>query len=195
MDINSYNINRFDGDVFENVLGGFAKRDIQDSDYNDSDYYSNSDSSSIKSGGAHKYVNIFESDDEDSIYGATADDNIEISEYMITSDDNKSDNNDDNKSDNNNDIIGGAEISEYMIMSDGELPDMDNDVSEYYEINDNNDTNDVHETDENKETDEVDNTNDNSDNNNETDGGNNNINSDNTEHIFLNDFKKMIENL
>jgi serine-aspartate repeat-containing protein C/D/E len=168
MDINSYNINRFEGDVFENVLGGLAKRDIQYLDYNDSDYYSNSDSSSIKNGG----VNIFESDE---------DDEIETSEYMITSD--------------NDDVNGGLETSEYMILSDNdESPNMDNEISEYYEIDDDNKTNDINETDDNKETDEINETSDNSDNhndtNNETNGGSNN-----TEHIFIDNFKKMLENL
>jgi hypothetical protein len=153
MDINSYNINRFEGDVFENVLGGLAKRDIQYLDYNDSDYYSNSDSSSIK----NRCVNIFASDKDD--------------------------------------VNGGLETSEYMTLSDNdESPNVDNEISEYYDIDDNNETNDINETDDNKETDEINETSDNIDNhndtNNETNGGSNN-----TEHIFIDNFKKMLENL
>jgi hypothetical protein len=138
----------------------FAKRDIQESDY------AESDNSSIKSEDAYRYTYIFESDDEDSIYGANA---METSEYIIVHDSDSSDMNN--------------EVSEYLETNDKDYN------SEIYETDNKGDNDYIDETDKNTN----DNTDDNAYNN--TDEANGGDNSDNIsiEHIFIDSFKKMIE--
>ena len=81
--LRQYNINRFEGDVFETVLGGFAKIDLEYLE-DDSDYYSTTDSSSIRG----SYENIFESDDDyddddyDDEVSGEDEDYIAVSEYI-----------------------------------------------------------------------------------------------------------------